>query len=146
MVLKMARDSKPKISPKLERFLMTIARRRNIDAIVVALVVMFDGSVALCEDRTLPSRLVESSGIDAAVSALMDKLELRGGARYIGYVDKGKVRQYNFAVEPDARPKLGMGFVLTDAAGAAGVLGRKEAKLILGSFGRPPVVRQMLIW
>lgn len=146
MVSKMASNPKTRIPPKLERFLLTIARRRNIESVAVALFVFFDGSIVLGADNTLPSKVVGTAGMDATIDAIMCRIGLDGGIRYLGYFDTGKVRQYNFAVDLESKPKLNGEFVLTDAAGAVDFLKRKEAKIIMNSFGRPPVVQQMLIW
>ncbi|MCI0503565.1 hypothetical protein L0Y65_02530 [Candidatus Micrarchaeota archaeon] len=142
----MARNLKTKITPKLERFLMTIARRRSIESIAVALFVVFDGMIVLGENNALPAKVLGPHGIGAAIGSLLDKLGLDGEVRYLGFFDNGKARQYNFAIGLDSQPDLGAGFIFVDAGKAAELLGRKEAKLIMGSFSQPPMLRQMLIW
>ncbi|MFH0884508.1 MAG: hypothetical protein V1861_02250 [Candidatus Micrarchaeota archaeon] len=135
-----------KVTPKLERYLLTIARRGSIESIVVALVVIFDGSVVLHEDK-LPADMAGPKGIDAALRQIMKRLDVTGPARYVGHFDRGKThRQYNFMLELAERPSLNPGFTLREAAEAVNVLDRKEAKLIAGSFTRPPAIEQMLVW
>ncbi len=135
-----------KVPPKLERYLLTIARRSGIESIAVALVVIFDGSIVLYEDR-LPTERVGAMGIDETLCKTMERLEVAGPARYVGHIDRGKLlRQYNFMVELAERPALNPGFALRDASEAANVLERKEAKLIASSFSRPPAIEQMLTW
>ena len=134
------------VPPKLERYLLTIARRGSIETISVSLVVIFDGSIVLHEGR-LPTCNVGADGIDAALCRIMGIVDVAGPARYVGHFDRGKThRQYNFIVELAERPPLNPGYDLRDAADAVNVLERKEAKLIIGSFSRPPAIEQMMVW
>lgn len=134
------------MSPKLERYLLTIARRGDKENISVSVVLIYDGEIVM-EGNHLPSEKVGRDGICAALKGLLKKLDVTGEPRYSGHFDMEKTqRQYNFTIVLDEKPPLGAGFSFRDASEAVGLLDHKYAKLIAGPFTKPPAVDQMLAW
>ncbi len=123
----------PVIPPKLQRFLMTIARRDGITQLRVAAVVTTRGKLGLL-DGALPYRNVNGEGIEAAVKELFSGLGLEcSRVRYIGYVDVGGARQYDFELESDGVMRE---LNLVELRDAKHVLPKKEARMILKAVGR----------
>ena len=118
------------IPPKLERFLMTIARRSSIKSIFVAAVVVKGGEVLINKLGTLPRACADESGISDALAVLLERLELEGenAVSYVGYFDSPeKTRQYHFLV----RCKNGMeDCICSPIKDAAGMLSQGEAKIL----------------
>jgi hypothetical protein len=123
----------PVIPPKLQRYLMTIARRDGITQLRVAAVITSRGKLGL-RGGALPHRVVNGEGIEAAVKGLFSGLGLEcSRVRYIGYVDVDGARQYDFELESEGVVRE-LNLVGLQEAGQ--VLPRKEAKMILKAVGR----------
>ncbi|MEW6035988.1 MAG: hypothetical protein AB1529_05220 [Candidatus Micrarchaeota archaeon] len=123
----------PVIPPKLQRYLMTIARRDGITQLRVAAVVRSRGKLGLV-GRGLPYRNVNGEGIEAAVKELFSGLGLEcSRVKYIGYVDVEGARQYDFELESDG---VARELNLVELHDVKQVLPRKEARMILKAVGR----------
>jgi hypothetical protein len=96
------KGDKPIVPLKLQRYLVTIARRKNIKQIRIAAVITDGSSVVLSAQNTLPAKEVDGKGLEAAMDALAAELAPSGFSvtRYVGFFDSdGEARQYNFEME-----------------------------------------------
>ncbi len=135
-----------RVPHKLERYLMTIARRRSIQNIFVALIVFFDGGILISDSNDLPCRRVDAQGMDCALKSLMESIGLKSSTRYLGYADDGKGgRKYIFASKPDERPIQRTGRIV-DAQHAGSVLCRREARLLEHPFMKPAALHHAVDW
>jgi len=88
------------VSQKLQRFLLTIARRESIGRIRVAALAMKDGKVVLSKEDALPNIEVAGEEIEKAIDELAKGLCVdKDSLRYLGFFDCEKTRQYNFIVD-----------------------------------------------
>lgn len=123
------KDIKPAVPLKLQRYLATIARRKNIKQIRIAAVVTDGSSIVLSAHNTLPFREVDEKGLGAAIEALAQELGSDVSVtRYIGYYDiDGRIRQYSFRMNSTC---IKDGFKRLDLHKALGLLRTEEAKVV----------------
>ncbi len=89
------------VPERLERFMITTARRDDVSRAVVALIVTCGPAIGLASGD-LPKQAVEGWGVRAALEELLARYGLRseGPVTYIGFRDRleagVRVRQYHF--------------------------------------------------
>jgi hypothetical protein len=98
------KEYKGNITQKLQRFLMTVARREGIEKVRATAVITSDNMIVLDKDNSLPRKEVDGDDIQGALIELMKELgaEAPPRIRYLGYDDfleKGSLtRQFNFSM------------------------------------------------
>jgi len=137
-------EKEQRIPLKLQRYLMTIARRDNVERISVA-VALTHGGKLLVRDGKAFCRRNAGQGIDSALDALLDEIGAHEvDIRYIGYLDSPEGRSYNFEARAGRQYLKNAHRVdLADAASALSPMDAKALSALLkkkdrndGSIGR----------
>lgn len=127
--------SKKEVVPeKLQRFLMTTARRENIGETMVGAVIIRKGRLLTNNENSIPTIAVVEWNIGDAVDRLAQELQLvEYEASYLGYHDikqnEEVVRLYNFMMDA---PRIRLRYPMRMARFRD--LGRAETSIVLAAL------------
>lgn len=108
---------------KLQRFLMTVARRKGIEQISIGAIITTGGKLVLSDRfRTFPHKQLEGDDFEDTLRSLAKEIGLTSFSvkQYVGSFDYPTpigttAKQYNFEIELNSPlRKLNQGFVLVD--------------------------------
>lgn len=108
---------------KLQRFLLTVARREGIEQINIGVIISVNSKIIISDKlRAFPHKQLESDDFEETLSILTKEIGLSSFSvrQYIGSFDypteRGSMaKQYNFEIELSSPPKkLNQGFVFVN--------------------------------
>lgn len=135
-----SKDEKHGIPLRLQRFLMTVARRKGIENIMVGAVVIDQNNALIVDSKNrIPHKTLGRDGLESTLTNLAYDIGIRGFSivNYAGAVsgiaeDGTALKQYNFIIAPNmASEKLGEGFSSIDiGSGMPEFLNQDEIKML----------------